>query len=229
MEPPAPVTLDPSAPPPSPPDRRTLASTLNDLLRRPPDEGFTLGWIIDSTGEAAFGVLMAFLCLPFLLPVTIPGTSTPFGIALILLGIQLATAYTHPWLPRRMRRWHVPRKFASKLISIVVRMFKPLERMIKPRLAFMNTRPAITAVGIAIAIDGFFLMLPWPPVIPLTNTIPAWLALIKILGLTEKDGAFLLTGVLLTAAITVGVAVAMTLGWDAISHHLHLRTFSRPA
>jgi hypothetical protein len=213
----------------SPPPREGLAATLGRILENPPVEGFTLGWVINSTGESAFGVLMALLCLPFLLPVTIPGTSTPFGIALILLGLQVAVASTKPWLPRRLRRWRLPRKITAKLLSIVAWLFKRVEKIVRPRLAFMQGRPAVVAVGVAIAIDGFFLMLPWPPVVPLTNTIPAWLALIKILGLTERDGAFLLAGVILTAAVATGAVLAIIFGWGAIAHHLHLGGATRPA
>ena len=53
---------------------------------------------------------------------------------------------------------------------------------------------------------------PLPPIVPFTNTIPAWMALIKILGITEEDGISLLLGSLLTAAAVTGIVLLIALG-----------------
>src|SRR4051812_30948155 len=71
----------------------------------------TLGLIVEITGDRAFGVLMAFLCLPFVQPIPLPGLSIPFGVALILLGAQVAVRRHRPWLPRRMLALKLPQKF----------------------------------------------------------------------------------------------------------------------
>jgi hypothetical protein len=191
-----------------------LTAALNAILEHAvpvgPGEGssegakkLTLGLIVESTGERAFGVLMAFLCLPFLLPVTIPGTSMPFGIALAILGLQLAFRKHRPWLPRRLLGWKLPPKMGGKLIGVIAKMFGPLERVIRPRWLFMQNRIWMVLVGTALVMDGAFLALPWPFFIPLTNTIPAWLALIKVLGITEEDGVALLSGTLLTLTMMI--------------------------
>lgn len=190
-----------------------LTAALRELLAEARAHGLTLGAIIDRVEERAFGVLMAFLCLPFLLPVTIPGSSTPFGLILMALGVQLALGRKKPWLPARLRAWSTPRAVTEKVLSGVARLFKPLERLVRPRLLFMQNRPMLILVGVAITIDAFFLALPWPPVIPLSNTIPAWLAFIKVLGLTEEDGLAMLLGVVFTfGALLAGIAT-LVVGW----------------
>jgi hypothetical protein len=177
----------------------------------------TIDLIIDSTGERAFGVLMAFLCLPFLLPVTIPGASIPFGLALMALGLQLAVRKPRPWLPGFIRRRHLPEKLTTVLIAGVAKLFRPLERLIRPRLLFMQHAVATTVVGIALMLDAFLLALPWPPFIPFTNTLPAWMALLKILGITEKDGLALLAGLTLTLGAAVAAILLALHAWDHLT------------
>lgn len=180
-----------------------LSAALRAVAENKPASGITLGYIIDETGERAFGVLMAFLCLPFLLPL-LPGVSIPFGLALMLLGGQLAIGWHRPWLPKKFRNWNLPEKFTTKLLSGVAKLFKPLEKLIRPRLKFMQNRLAYIAVGIALVVQGGIMAAPIP--IPGTNSIPAWMALILILGITEEDGLTMIVGLLLTAA-AIGILV----------------------
>jgi hypothetical protein len=184
--------------------RRVLESTSED-------KPLTLGLIVEATGERAFGVLMAFICLPFITPIPVPGLSIPFGLALFLLGLQVAIRRNRPWLPRRMQAYRLPQKFGKRLIGFVVKVFKPLERVIGPRLLFMRNPLAMVLVGIALCVDGILLAIL--PAIPGSNFIPAWMALIKILGITEEDGISLLAGTVLTFGGVAAIVVALVFGW----------------
>jgi hypothetical protein len=202
------------------PSKLQLTAALHRVLQEVGTEGngekkqaLTLGLIIDATGERAFGVLMAFLCLPFLTPIPLPGLSIPFGIALMLLGLQVAVRRHRPWLPARMMALNLPPKFGPQLIAFVAKVFQPLERVIKPRLLFMQNPMAMVLVGVALAIDGFVLSLPLPPVVPLSNALPAWIALVKILGITEEDGVSLIAGTVLTLSFVLGVIMLAILAW----------------
>jgi hypothetical protein len=198
-----------------------LTTALNLLLEESGREGgppLTLGLVIDTTGERAFGVLMAFLCLPFLTPIPLPGVSIPFGLALVLLGAQLALRKHRPWLPERLKRWRLPPKLGPRLISFVARLFRPLEKIVRPRLLFMQNGAAVAGVGVALMVDGFLLSLPLPPVIPGSNAIPAWMALVKIIGLTEEDGASMLLGTAFTAAAAIAIIVAVAMSWQKVMH-----------
>jgi hypothetical protein len=166
--------------------------------------------IINTTQERAFGVLMAFLCLPFVQPIPLPGLSVVFGIALVLLGAQLAIHRNRPWLPQRMLAIKLPQKFGTKVIGFVAKIFRPLEKIVRPRLLFMQNKWSLTVVGIALVIDGLFLVV-LPP-FPGSNIIPGWMALIKILGITEEDGVCLIIG----TAISIAAVVAIGLGGEAM-------------
>jgi hypothetical protein len=201
-----------------------LTVALNSLLAEavpagegapvPPAPPLTLRLIIEKTGERAFGVLTAFLCLPFLTPIPLPGVSILFGLALAMLGGEIAVRQDRPWLPARMLNWKLPPKLGPRLIGFVAKLFRPLERIIRPRLLFMQNPVAMAFVGVALALDGILLALPLPPVVPLSNAIPAWLALVTILGITEEDGVCLLIGTILTLGSVAGGIVGIVLFWD---------------
>jgi hypothetical protein len=195
--------------------RLKLTAALQDILQKtvkadggPP---LTLGFIVETTHERSFAVILAFLCLPFLTPLPLPGLSTPFGIAVLLLGAQLAIRKHRPWLPQRLLNWRIPPRFGARLIGFVAKLFRPLEWIIRPRLGFMQNAPAMVLVGIALVFDGALLSLPLP--IPFSNAVPAWFALIKILGITEEDGVALMGGTVLSlgavAAVSVGIGMGM--------------------
>src|SRR5690606_42141758 len=58
----------------------------------------TLRALLAMFGDHGSLLLCALLSLPFILPVSIPGASTVFGMAFLLLGIRL-TMITITWLP----------------------------------------------------------------------------------------------------------------------------------
>ena len=200
---------------PPPTHQLHLTAALHHVLQEAaasPDNPrpLTLGLIVEATGERAFGVLMAFLCLPFLTPLPLPGLSIPFGLALLVLGAQIAIRKHRPWLPQWLLHRPLPTKTSTTILRFVARVFRPLERIIRPRLLFMQNPLAMVIVGLALAVDGLMLSLPLP--IAFSNTIPAWMALIKILGITEEDGISLLIGSLMTATVVAGIVVLIVLG-----------------
>jgi len=192
-----------------------LTDSLNRILREAKGKRgakgkpLTMGLIVDSTAERAFGVLLAFLCLPFLTPIPLPFVSIPFGIAIFLLGLQVAVQKTKPWLPAFMLNMQLPQRLTSGLLRFTARIFRPLEKIIHPRVPLMQNAVGKSIAGIALALDGILLALPWPPGIPCTNAIPAWMALVKILGITERDGIALLGGSVLSYAVLVGLVAAV--------------------
>jgi hypothetical protein len=179
------------------------------------DKPLTLGLIVEATGERAFGVLMAFMALPFITPIPVPGLSIPFGLALFVLGLQVAIRKARPWLPQRMKDYRLPRNFGKRLIGFVAKVFKPLEKAIKPRLLVMQNPAAMVLVGLALCLDG--LLLAFLPAIPGSNFVPAWMALIKILGITEEDGISLLAGTILTfVGVAAMVVILVLFGWKVL-------------
>lgn len=211
--------------PVDPPEKKThpelkLSSALRELLEysEKSEQGITLGDVIDRTGERAFAVLIAFLCLPFLI-VPIPGTSTPFGLALMFLGLQMMLRWDKPWLPKFLRNRRLPKKGTEAVLRGVSKLFRPLEKMVRPRMLFMQSHAAYIIVGAALVIDAILLALPIP--IPYTNAPPAWAIFLKSLGNTEDDGVLLIVGMILTVAMIVLVAVFAGATYDAVMASYH--------
>jgi hypothetical protein len=61
----------------------------------------TLADILDLAGERTFGFLFVILSLPSALPLPAPGYSTPFGILLFILAVQLIFGAKRPWFPQK--------------------------------------------------------------------------------------------------------------------------------
>jgi len=227
------MTQTPAPEQPSPNQKRQypelkLSTALRELLEysQRSEHGITLGDIIDRTGEKSFSVLLAFLCLPFLV-IPIPGASVPFGIALMFLGVQMMLRWDRPWLPKFLCRRRLPKKSTEAVLRGVTKFFRPLEKIIRPRLLFMQSHVAYVIVGLILVIDAFLLSLPLP--IPYTNTPPAWAILIKVLGSTEDDGLLLIIGLILSAIMICVAVYAGVMSFDAIMMFFHPAASTAPA
>jgi hypothetical protein len=67
--------------------------------------------IRDLFGQEGLMLLSVFLTMPFMIPVSIPGVSTVFGVAILLIGVSRLLG-RKLWLPRRIEQRTIP---ANKL------------------------------------------------------------------------------------------------------------------
>ncbi|HEY5744070.1 MAG TPA: exopolysaccharide biosynthesis protein, partial [Terrimicrobiaceae bacterium] len=149
---------------------------------------------------------------PFLTPVTIPGVSIPFGLAISLCGFRIAFGHK-PWLPKFILDRRIPYNVLEKMVHFGCMIYDKVERIIRPRLGFLLVAPGMTMlIGLAIAVSGIFLSLPIPPPFPLTNTIPGFAIILLSLGLMERDGALILCGYALTIISATYVTLIALLG-----------------
>jgi len=65
----------------------------------------------------------------------------------------------------------------------------------------------ICLIGIGLASGGFQLLLPLPPLVPLSNTIPAVSVVLLTIGLIERDGVFVLAGYFVNIAAWIYFAM----------------------
>jgi hypothetical protein len=151
--------------------------------------------------------VVILLCLPFLAPVTIPGISMPFGLAIALSGLRIAFGH-RPWLPEFILNHRISFPVLEKMVHFGCAIYEKVEKVIRSRLCVLLDGPGMgMMIGLAIALAGVFLSLPIPPPFPLTNTIPGFAIICLSLGLMERDGGLILCGYMLTviAAIYVGL------------------------
>ena len=136
-------------------------------------------------------MLLLLLALPFCL-VPVPGLSTPFGIAVLLIGIRIAFLQK-PWLPKFIRQRRISAPRLVKVLSGGIRFAKLMEKVVKPRMHFLHSWPgAMNLIGLGIAAGGLLLLLPLP--IPFSNMVPAWAVVLLTAGMMERDGLVVLLG-----------------------------------
>jgi hypothetical protein len=158
---------------------------------------------------------------PFLVPVSIPGVSTVFGLLVILIGVGLA-GNRLPWLPDRLMKRPVPSDKLSSAFEQGARLVARIERWLHPRLAPLTRGRTMTRVnGLTIVAGGVLLMFPFG-FVPFSNTLPAAACLAVALGMLEEDGACVLAGYALVLATVVYFGVLLYGAWAAGSGLGHL-------
>lgn len=171
----------------------SLSGTLRRLIDGIKGQSVTLRELMDAVGEQGLLLICAVASLPFLIPVSIPGVSTVFGAAIILISLAI-TANRLPWVPRRIldRRLDTGKLVPAleKGVGIVSR----LDRFLKPRLSALTTGKLINRVnGLAIAAGGVLLMFPLG-LVPFSNTLPGIAILLLSTGMIQRDGLIVLGG-----------------------------------
>lgn len=198
----------------------SLADSL-ELLRQAGQQGdVTLGQMFRTFEGKGFGILLVLLSLPSALPVPAPGYSTPFGIALLLLGLQMLMGRPSPWLPQRLNNIRLGRTMLQRMASAGSKFFRAIEHLIRPRPPLLHSRTGQRFAAVLIILMSLLMCLP----IPLTNTLPAMVIFLIGVALCEEDGLFglgaALVGCLALILYTfiVGTAIYLFIeyGWDGL-------------
>jgi hypothetical protein len=185
----------------------SLSAVLAGLAERHPGERVSVADIIGALGDRAYGALMFIFALPNVVP-TPPGTSLLLGIPLLFLAAQLAVGRAAPWLPAVVAQRSMRREDFARVIARAAPMLARAERLMRPRLGLLTSRPAEQLAGLICAVLAMVVLLP----IPLGNMLPAVAICLYSLALLERDGlaALAATGVaLVSMAIVSGVVYAM--------------------
>lgn len=157
-------------------------------------------------GEQGMLMLCIFLTIPFLVPVSIPGVSTVFGLLVILIGVGVATNRV-PWLPNRLIDRRFPTRKLCPALEQGAKILQRLERFLHPRWEVLTRSAAMNRFnGAMIVLAGLLLMAPFG-LIPFSNTLPALAALFLAAGMVERDGLFVFLGYLAIVATIVYFAV----------------------
>jgi hypothetical protein len=183
-------------------ETRRLSSVLVEIGADPTTR-ISFDDILDALSERSFGALMILFAALNLVPLP-PGTSTIFGIPLVLLSIQMLLGFEKPWFPAFMRRKSMQvetyRRFIARLEPMLVRF----EKLARPRYWFVPQMIVERVVSIVALLMSLIVILP----VPLINQLPALSIVLLAIGLGEQDGVWLGTG-LLVAALAAGIAIGL--------------------
>ena len=179
-----------------------LSAQLRQLADREEHDKLTLGGLMDELQGRVYTLLLLVLALPMCQPVPLPGLSTPFGVAIALLGLRFALSQ-RPWMPKRL----LATKLSGNLFPAVMRggarVLGVFEKLLHPRMTgvfeFGHMR---FLAGAVVCLCGLLLLLPLP--IPGTNMLPALTVILTAAAFSERDGYCL---------IAAGVAFLLTLAF----------------
>ena len=213
----APDPLDPKA---FAPLGEQLAAVIDSL----PEDHLTLGELLDVFGDEGLLLLTMLLTVVFLIPVSIPGVSTVFGAAILLVGISRLIGRPL-WLPARLKNRALP---ADKLRPGLTRgmvWVQRLEKISRPhRLRlFVDGRVQDIINNLAFILAALLLMAPFG-FIPFSNTLPGLALLFYAVGLIQRDGGAMLLGHLSNIATIIYFSILIG-GGGVAAHELFQRFF----
>lgn len=153
--------------------------------------------LLGGRGRAALILLFA---LPNVLP-TPPGTSGILGLPLLYLSFQMMLGRV-PWLPRFIAERGMSRPSFAQLVERISAVLSRAERLLRPRWSLFVGHGAEHVLGAVCLVLAAVLVLP----IPLGNMLPAFAISLIALGVLERDGVWVLTGIVTGIASLVLVA-----------------------
>jgi hypothetical protein len=177
---------------------RELGARDDDTLVDERADTITVGQLVDHAAQSGFGFLVAVLSL-----IAIPffGLSTPFGLAIALVGMQLMLGRARPWLPRRARERPLKMTMLDRVLGMVARRLRWLAASTRERWRVL-VMPRLAGFGIVLLALGLALPLP----IPGSNMIFLVPLMIYAIGLLENDGAWILVAHIATL-VNMGLLV----------------------
>ena len=201
----------------------SIADRIGLAIADLPSGGVSLATIRDLIGHDGLMLLTAFLTIIFLVPVSIPGVSTVFGGAILLISITRLLG-RNLWLPKKLEMREVSSEKLRGAFVRGLRWFKRLEKISRPhRMAWLIRGGLMHFINNSGLILGAVLLMAPFGLIPFSNTIPAVAILFFAIGFLQRDGVCILLGHLSNIATMIyfailigGGAVAIQKAWQAL-------------
>lgn len=179
---------------PIPPPELSLGEQLRAIIDSLPEDGVSLGSLLDVFGDEGLLLLTALMVLVFLVPVSIPGVSTVFGAAILMVGISRLTGRPL-WLPGRLRKRELPGTRVRAALLAGLKWVGRFERISRPhRLRQLAEQRRWLLVGNVAFISAALLLMAPLSFLPFSNTLPGIALLLYSIGFIQRDGGAVLAG-----------------------------------
>lgn len=171
-----------------------LSLRIRALIRSLPRTGITLSELVHRVGNDGLLILAALLTLVFLIPISIPGVSTVFGAAILLIGLARLLR-RELWIPERIAHKTIATRKLRPMLRKALPLLHRLERVSRPnRIAWLVANGPVERMNNASLILGAVLLMMPFGLIPFSNTFPAVALLFFAIGLLQRDGVCVLLG-----------------------------------
>ncbi|MBD9367464.1 exopolysaccharide biosynthesis protein [Xanthomonas sp. XNM01] len=199
------------------PEAVPLGDQIAQVIDQLPEDHLTLGELLDAFGDEGLLLLTIMLTLVFMIPVSIPGVSTVFGAAILLVGISRLSGRPL-WLPRRLKERPLPAAKLRPGLAGGMTWVRRLEKVARPyRLrVLVDGRLQDIINNLCFILAALLLMAPFG-FIPFSNTIPGLALLLYAIGLIQRDGGAVLLGHL--ANIGTMVYFSILIGGGGVAVH----------
>ena len=196
-----------------------MAVQLNAIIEKLPPHGVTLSEILELVGEGGLLILTGLLSLVFLIPVSIPGVSTVFGAAILLIAVSRLFR-RKLWLPKTVQQRVIASDKLREVLQRAMSWMHRLEKISRPnRLKWLASGGMDTFNNLMLILGALLLMAPFG-FIPFSNTLPALAIICLALGLLQRDGACILLGYVANVVTMIYFGILIAGGGLAIQQAL---------
>ena len=186
------------------PKVNNLESLLNSLCEMTEGETVTVRDLLNAVGRRSYGPILLLLGFVSISPLTlIPGATWLVALVTLLISLQIVVGKRFPWVPSRFLRFEFKRKYLVDGIDSARKYAHMTDRYLKPRLTIL-TAPFFAQLVALICVAAALITIPLG-LFPFGPVLPGLTIFLFGLGLTSRDGVFLL----LAAAALAGAVVIL--------------------
>ena len=188
---------------------KSISDVLIDLADHAETDRLSIGKLIDTLEDRAFGLLLLIFALPCCLPF-LYGVPQVVALPMLFIAGQVAIGMHRPWLPEFLRKRTISAESFRDMAHRSKKYIGWFENISKPRGTWLLTGPTERLLGLFLFAFSASILVPLPG----TNTVPGIAVAIVSIGFMEKDGLLILGGTILGA---IWVSLLATLGTGAIA------------
>lgn len=191
------------------------STVISDIPKKINREEITIKDFLEIMGKSGGLITCMVLAVPFLIPISIPGTGIVAGLVIFVISVSIMFN-RHYLIPNRLMNYKLSKKNLIKVLDATSRLLTYLEKYIKPRLLIMTKKSVMRKInGLLMIFSAILFMTPLP--IPLTDTLPALCVFFLAAGALECDGYLILAGYASIIITTVYFGLVILLGFAGLS------------
>ena len=185
--------------------REDFSGLLEALLEESSGEHVTLRELMEIAGHRSYGPVILLLGLVAVSPLTLlPGTTWAVAAVTLLFAGQIFFGRRHPWLPARLVDAKFPRDLLEKTVKQARGIAKIADKLTSPRLTFLTEPPFVMGVALLCVMAA---LVTFPlGLIPLAPALPGLSIVLLGIGMTARDGVFLMLSCVALAGSAMLVA-----------------------
>jgi hypothetical protein len=179
------------------PEPHTLNDVLDEIDHKADHdetpEDLTLGEILDSVGRRSYGPLLLVIGLFAISPATVvPGMTWLTAALTLVVAGQMALGMRRIWLPKGVHKAQIKREDVHAGVKKSRGFAKTVDALLKPRLKLLSGPPFVNLIAVLCILAA---LITFPlGLIPLAPLAPGLAIVFFGLGMTARDGLWLLLG-----------------------------------